>query len=147
MRINILNHLSKFTLGFDDFYPLFKIKKLLKKNGFEINFFNNISKNSIFECDLIIIHCRYLFVNDIEKYNFLSLLKSKSVKIIFFDGFDTSGVPNFQDYIFFDKVWKKQVFKDRSKYLELKFDTAVRPWISNESPILYDNYIAGTEKD
>ena len=61
MKIHVLHYQSLFSLGFDDFYPLYKNKKLIKQMGYEINLFYNVNSSKIFDCDLIIDHVRYYF--------------------------------------------------------------------------------------
>jgi len=63
MKIHVLHYQSKFSLGFDDFYPLYRNKKVIKQRGCEIDLFYNIHSPKIFDCDLIIVHVRYSFKN------------------------------------------------------------------------------------
>ncbi|EKB49142.1 hypothetical protein [Cecembia lonarensis] len=147
MKIHVLHYQSKFSLGFDDFYPLYKNKNLIKQKGYKINLFYNIHSPKIFDCDLIIVHVRYTFKNGKQKERFFNDLKDRKIIIVLFDGFDTSGIPNFEDYIYLDKVWKKQIFKDKSFYLTATNDTAVRPWLNNQEPLLYEKYQKATHQD
>ena len=147
MKIHVLHYQSKFSFGFDDFYPLYKNKKVLNQRGYEINLFYNIHSPNIFDCDIIIVHVRFSYKNFEHKEEFFNKIKRRKIIIVLFDGFDTSGIPNFEDYVYFDKVWKKQVLKDKSFYLTATNDTAVRPWLDNKEPLQYEKYSKATQYD
>lgn len=144
MKIHVLHYQSKFPLGFDDFYPLYKNKKVIRQMGYEINLFSNVNSPKIYDCDLIIFHVRYSFKNGEQKERFFNDLKFRNIFVEFFDGFDTSGIPTFEDYIYIDKVWKKQILRDKSFYLTASNDEAVRPWLDYQEPLHYEKYQKAT---
>lgn len=131
MKVNILHYTQRLNGGFDDFYPLYKYSRLFEKRGISIKFFYDADRNDLFNADVVIIHVRFNFKSIVSKIELLSKLRDLGTRIILFDGFDTTGIPNFSEYQYFDRVIKKQILKNTSLYVQNPGMDLIRPWIES----------------
>ncbi len=142
MRILILSDQKKATRNFHDFFPLYKWRSKLLKEGIEIIFHYNHKEIEEKFADIYIISSRYKF-NERNDFKLLFYkIKTKSNKIVLFDASDTTGIVDFDLIDHVDAIIKKQVLKDLSLYTVNNYDLSVRPWLQNMPPNpAYLNYI------
>jgi len=131
MKVHILHYIQRLNGGFDDFYPLYKYARLFEKRGISIKFFYDADKMDLCNADVVIIHVRFNFKSIVSKIELLNRLRDLGRRIILFDGFDTTGIPNFSEYHYFDRVIKKQILRDSGMYVQNPGMDLIRPWIEN----------------
>ena len=121
MKINILLDNNYFndhcTFGF--IYPIIKSRNLIKESGVNIKFSHSI-KESIFDCDVLIIDSRFCgkLKKKNEFINYLKKEKTKKHKFIFADTADNSGQLKIDFLKFVDIYWKGQTLKNLNEYMK-----------------------------
>ncbi len=129
MKIIILSENRKFSSGPNSFFPLYKWRANLLKDGFEIEFHNdhrNIEKKNAL---LYIVSSRYPFKKRADFITLFSKLKNNKNRVALWDDYDTSGMVDFDLIGNVDGIIKKQVLKDLSLYTVNNYDLSVRPWL------------------
>jgi hypothetical protein len=128
--ISILSDQKLFTRNFDDFFPIYKWKNNLFKEGYKIKFYYSHKNISAVKSDIYIISNRCRFENRVEFKAFLKKIKNNTNKVLLFDASDTSGIVDFDLIDYVDAIIKKQVLKNKNLYTENNYDLSVRPWLS-----------------
>ena len=121
MKINVLhsNKIEQSTFSF--LFPLLRLKHQLLDSGYNIEFFQNLLKRKIFECDILFIESKYLKNvyskdNSIFLETFFLKLRKKVNKIFFFDNSDSSSFLNYDVIDYVDLYFKSQILKDLNHY-------------------------------
>lgn len=141
--ISVLSTETLFSRGFSDLYPLKKWSKDLREEGYTINFYTYHKSNNIFKCDILLLHHRYYeqinrgnyspngFQSSNKNFiiNFIQQANKKGIKIILFDGGDDTGNRQTQLLPFVDIFLKKQIFKNKNKYINEQPYTNVQTWL------------------
>ena len=122
-KINIL--INKEGIVFYTIYPLIINKIKLFELGYRISFYFKLSKK-LLDCDILIliskptqniIDAKKPFSkNNKALLEYLSEIRSKVKKIIWFDNSDSSSVTNFEVMPYIDIYLKKQILKNKSLY-------------------------------
>lgn len=158
MKINIITNQTPFKRGWNDFYPLFKWRKLFHNEGIVFEFNREIKFQNLSLCSgIIMIDYRYIRQRlnyndndiDIKKSIIEDVIKLKIFfsKVILFDSGDSTGSRLFWLTPYVDIHLKKQLLKDKSKYLENNSDKSVMVWLpENYTPSGID-YLALNEED
>jgi len=119
-------------------YPLFKWEKLLKRDR-QVTFdiFTSHKEKKIFNYKTVLIVHRYFqallragFIQRAEVLQYVSSLKDKGIKVIWWDAGDGSGSEDFDLIGMVDLFLKNQLLKDQQRYTENNGDTSVRVWIN-----------------
>jgi hypothetical protein len=140
MNIIILTNQTPLHRGWNDFYPLLKWNKLFLNKGISFRFVESIEKiNFDKHNDIVIIDYRYIRIrlkydetNLIEKDKIVSevlFLRQTFNKIILFDSGDSTGSRLFWLTPYVDIHLKKQLLKDKKKYLTNENDKSVMVWL------------------
>lgn len=140
MKIVILTNQTPLHRGWNDFYPLLKWKKQFREKGISFRFFDAIEKINMKDSnDVILIDYRYIRLrlkydetNLIEKDRIIADIihfKRNFNKIILFDSGDSTGSRLFWLTPYVDIHFKKQLLKDKSKYLTNESDRSVMVWL------------------
>jgi hypothetical protein len=146
MKIIILTNQTPFQRGWNDFYPLLKWRKLFISKGVIFMFVDSIDKINLKNPnDIVIIDYRYIRIrlkfdetNLIEKEKIIAdvlQLRQTFNKIILFDSGDSTGSRLFWLTPYVDIHLKKQLLKDKTKYLTNENDKSVMIWL----PDLYES--------
>lgn len=152
IQVGILSFRNGFRRGMQDFYPLFKWRKSLKKAGLEFSFFSDHTDEGLFNHDVVIINHRYLRRNILhggpyESNEFIiptiEKLKKRNCKVVLYDFSASSGCKYFDLIDHVDLVVKRQLLKDRSLYCQSPHKT-IKPylWDYNLSEIEKEKYKA-----
>lgn len=123
IKVNLLIDTSKII--YYHIFPLLVNHKHFQNAGIKIKFYYRL-KNSIFDCDVLIILSKPIFnlLNE-EKYildidgpvlTFLKNAKKKVPRIIWMDTADSTSTTHFEVLPFVHKYLKKQILKDKSLY-------------------------------
>ena len=122
-KINIL--INTEGIVFYTIYPLIFNKKKLLNIGYKITFYFKLSKK-LLDCDILILISKPTQkIIDKKKINtknnnalleYLSEIRSKVRKIIWFDNSDSSSTTNFEVMPFVDIYLKKQILINKSLY-------------------------------
>ncbi len=122
-KINIL--INKEGIVFYTIYPLIINKIKLFELGYKIAFYFKLSKE-LLDCDILILISKPTqnIIDAKKPYSknnkalleYLSEIKSKVKKIIWFDNSDSSSVTNFEVMPYIDIYLKKQILKNKSLY-------------------------------
>ena len=139
--IALLSPSSKWIGGFNILFPFFKWNAIFKEYGVDFKTYTNHENHKIRDHKVVFIVSRYFQVlrnsgkiNNEQILEFLHNLKSKGAYIIYFDAADSTGSRDFFLIEYVDVFLKKQVLKDKNKYLENYGDKSVRIWISDFNP-------------
>jgi len=122
-KINIL--INREGIVFYTIYPLILNKRRLLDLGYKITFYFKLSKK-LLDCDILILISKPTQkIIDRKKINtennntlldYLSKIRSKVEKIIWFDNSDSSSVTNFEVMPYVDIYLKKQILTNKSLY-------------------------------
>ena len=122
-KINIL--INKEGIVFYTIYPLLLNKRNLLDQGYKITFYFKLSKK-LLDCDILILISKPTqkiidrkkldTVNNDILLDYLSKIRSKVEKIIWFDNSDSSSVTNFEVMPYVDIYFKKQILTNKSLY-------------------------------
>ena len=142
--VRILTPQSKFHRGFNDLYPLYKWQNLLRRRGIEIVYHHDHRMMDGKSSDVLIIDYRYaqriekkkaghneICLGKTPQFVFDVIEKARKVgtsRIVFFDTRDECGSESLDILPFVDLFLKKQLFKDRARYLE-KADYNFMIWL------------------
>lgn len=134
----MLSHTHLYNGGFNILYPLYKWKILFKKKGIHFNYCNDFCSPLIQRGRIVFIISRYfnnlLLHKKIKDRNvikdFLCDLKNRGKYVVYFDSSDSTGSRDFDLIPIVDVFLKKQLLKDKSKYLINNGDKSVRCWIN-----------------
>jgi hypothetical protein len=137
-RIAILTPDNRTIGGFNFFFPLYRWESLLHDNQFHFYHFSDHKNQKLYNFQIIIINSRYfqnllnqgIYKNNDQVMDFLQKLKNKGIKIIFLDAADSTGSRFFDLISIVDLFLKKQLLKDKEKYLLNEGDKSVRIWIN-----------------
>ena len=122
-KVNIL--INREGIVFYTIYPLILNKRKLLDLGYKITFYFKLSKK-LLDCDILILISKPIQKiidknqpsqkNNSNLLKFLSEIRSKVKKIIWFDNSDSSSVTNFEVMPYIDIYLKKQILINRSLY-------------------------------
>ena len=122
-KINIL--INREGIVFYTIYPLILNKRNLLDQGYKITFYFKLSKK-LLDCDILILISKPTQkIIDSEKLgtenneillDYLSKIRSRVEKIIWFDNSDSSSVTNFEVMPYVDIYLKKQILTNKSLY-------------------------------
>ena len=122
-KINIL--INTEGIVFYTIYPLILNKRKLLDLGYKITFYFKLSKK-LLECDILILvskptqkiidEKKASVKNNNVLLDYLSEIRSKVKKIIWFDNSDSSSVTNFEVMPYIDIYLKKQILINKSLY-------------------------------
>ncbi len=122
-KINIL--INKEGIVFYTIYPLILNKRKLFELGYKINFYFKLSEQ-LLDCDILILiskptqkiidKSKIIKKNNSNLLDYLSQIRSKVKKIIWFDNSDSSSVTNFEVMPYIDIYLKKQILINKSLY-------------------------------
>ena len=116
MKINILTTNNFISYYF--FYPLLANKRRLRELNIILKYYEKV-KESIYDCDAILLDSKYFAKRWSNRENVLSLLKGikeKCNQVIWLDLTASTGSTHFQVLPYVDKYWKKQLLKDMTLY-------------------------------
>ncbi len=141
-KILILTNQHPYRRGFNDFFPIFKWQKELKNEGIEVRFIfsvDKLRKNNVKE--IIAIDSRWiqsLFPDknlkyDSSIYEYIKEITKKFNYKILIDNSDGCACRSFWLTPLFDRHLKKQILKDREKYLINEGDRSLMPWIPDNA--------------
>ena len=121
MKINVLHSDKIEQSTFSFLFPLLRLKHQLLESGYKIEFFQNLLKKKIFECDILFIESKYLKnlsskCNSISLERFFLKLRKKINKIFFFDNSDSSSLLNYDVIDHVDLYFKSQILKNSEDY-------------------------------
>jgi len=120
LKVNIVTENS--TIASHSFNrPLYKAKKLLRKNQIIIEFFfNDVSSHRIYECDCLFINSKVFrsWWNDDKNgmFKWFSDCRRNVDKVIYFDTTDSSGTLQSQLLPYVDKYMKQFLLKNKEIY-------------------------------
>ena len=122
-KINIL--INREGIVFYTIYPLILNKRNLLDQGYKITFYFKLSKK-LLDCDILILISKPTqkiidseklgTVNNEILLDYLSKIRSRVEKIIWFDNSDSSSVTNFEVMPYVDIYLKKQILTNKSLY-------------------------------
>ena len=117
-KINILVGIIDSPNSISFLLPLIKFYNQIMEYGYKINFIFSHNHPKIFECDVFIMDCRYIYYLSTEQrmhiINFLK--KKKKCYSFFYDNSDSSGTI-FDDFIdIFDVYLKNQILLNTESY-------------------------------
>ena len=127
ISLGILSYQNGIRKGMQDFYPLFKWKKELNREGIQFTFYTDHESTKLSDNDVIFISHRYLRENvyqggAYEDEDFiistLEKLRRLGKRVVLFDFMAASGCRYFNLIEYVDVVVKRQLLSDREKYLE-----------------------------
>jgi hypothetical protein len=116
LKVNVLTTDNFISYYF--FYPLLVNKRRLKELNIVLKYYDKV-KESIYDCDAILLDSKYFTKLWNNRENVLSLLKrikEKCNQVIWLDLTASTGSTHFQVLPYVDKYWKKQVLKDMTLY-------------------------------
>lgn len=143
ITISVLTHESILRRGYSDLYPFRKWKKKLAAKGYIFNYYRNHTNNKILSGDILFLHHRYY--EQIIKGNYspsgfesnnlsfikeyLHEVKQKGIPIILYEVGDSAGTRQSEMLPYVDICLKKQMFKDRTRYLKKEGEHQVQIWL------------------
>jgi hypothetical protein len=138
-KIAIISHVDQMDGGMNILFPIFRWRNQLQEEQLKFDIFKNHNDNRILNYKAVIILHRYfqilfkkgIFADYEPIKEYLHKLKSNGTKIIYFDTGDGTSTNSFvlMDYV--DLFLKKQLLKEKKKYLINEGDKSVRTWITN----------------
>lgn len=148
VNVGILSYQNGIRKGMQDFYPLFKWRDKLDREGFNFTFYTDHESAKLPENDVVFISHRFLRhkvyqTGEVEDENFiipvLEKIKKLNRRVVLFDYMAASGCRYFSLIDYVDVLVKRQLFRNRELYLE-KGLKSIKPYIWS-----YD--LSGAEKE
>ena len=128
---------------YSDSHPLHKWSRKLREHDIKVEFYSDHKSPKLHGADYLFIHSRYFEngwqdtykrndENENDLVNYLSWMKAKVGKLIWFDAADSTGSSDFPIINLVDAFVKKQLHKDLTYYTN-KTNAGLRVWLNNES--------------
>lgn len=127
LSIGILSYQNGVKRGMQDFYPIFKWKNELKKEGLDFTFYSDHESEKLPENDVVFICHRYLrhkvyVTKEFEDETFiiavLKEIKRQNKRVVLFDYMADPGCRYFNMIDYVDVIVKRQLFVNREIYLD-----------------------------